>query len=164
LAVERPASQRRSPSSRLPGAAADPLVQELSPHRALSAGERREKMHRPLAQPIEPENSAIKKEAPPPAELSARPAGQANRSTAADAPAPARLKGTNTKPALPVASFGSVQAIENISSASGGRIDLPRVQIGQVNVIVEESRLPPKSPPGDLRRDDSASRTFLRSL
>jgi hypothetical protein len=38
------------------------------------------------------------------------------------------------------------------------------VQIGQVNVIVEETRVPPKSQPGDRRGDDSASRTFLRSL
>ncbi len=164
LAISRPASKRRSASSRVQGAAADPLVQELSPHLALPAGERREEVNRPLAQPIESENSLIKTEAPPAAEPSAAPAGQPNRSNAADASTPARLKGTTTKPSLPVGSIRSAQSVENFSSASAGRIDLPRVQIGQVNVIVEESRVPPKAPPGDLRRDDSASRTFLRSL
>jgi hypothetical protein len=54
--------------------------------------------------------------------------------------------------------------VGNVTIAPAGQRDAPQVQIGQVNVIVEESRIPPKSSPGDRRGEDLASRTFLRSL
>jgi hypothetical protein len=65
---------------------------------------------------------------------------------------------------MPASSMASAPHDENATYAAASHDDTPRVQIGQVNVIVEESRVSPKSPSGDQRGDDLASRTFLRSL
>jgi hypothetical protein len=53
--------------------------------------------------------------------------------------------------------------MEAVDGIFAGKPAGPQVQIGQVNVIVEEKRVPPKSR-NDRRGDNSASRTFLRSL
>jgi hypothetical protein len=106
----------------------------------------------------------IEPEVTPVAERSAAPAGQPAHPAAA-APIEAGLEHTKPKSASPVSSMmGSTRQVGNVKIAPAGQRDAPQVQIGQVNVIVEESRVPPKSSPGDQRGDDLASRTFLRSL
>jgi hypothetical protein len=155
-AVSHPASNRRAASFRPPGAAAVPPVRERPA--------RREAATRRNTRPIEPEFAMIEPEATPVAERSVAPAGQPAHPAAA-APIEAGLKHTKPKPASPVSSMmKSPRKVGNVKIDPAGQRDVPQVQIGQVNVIVEESRVPPKSSPGDQRGDGSASRTFLRSL
>jgi hypothetical protein len=160
--VRRATSKRISASTRTPDAAAGSPMQMRSRRIDQPAGELREKTNRQHTPPIEPEIAADVTEAPPTAEPSVTPAArQPQRSEEAAVPVEAQ---TIRKPALPSSAEGTVRQIENVYSTSAGRLDAPRVQIGQINVIVEESRIPPKAPPEDQRRDDVASRTFLRSL
>jgi hypothetical protein len=125
----------------------------------------------PSAQPIKPEVAAIEPVAPPIeprttsiAENYRTSIGQSNQVAEDARPIEATLKGIATKPPLPGSSMESAHQVGNIRIVEAGHSDTPRVQIGQVNVIVEESRVPPKSTPGDQRGDNLASRTFLRSL
>jgi hypothetical protein len=135
----------------------DPAVQGLSPRIGLPATQRRDAAPPQNTRSMPPETAAVPEDAP-------ASAGRLKLTAESAIPVGARLKATPAKPALPVSSTGSVPSLKSVSTASAGRLDGPRVQIGQVNVIVEESRVSPKAPPGDRRRDDSASRTFLRSL
>jgi hypothetical protein len=139
------------------GASAGPAAQGLSPRVGLPVTRRRDAAPPQNTRPMPPETAAVTEDAP-------ASAGRLKLTAESAIPVGARLKATPAKPALPVSSTGSVPSLKSVSTASAGRRDEPRVQIGQVNVIVEESRVSPKAPPGDRRRDDSASRTFLRSL
>jgi len=149
---------RSRPAALDPAATTDgPAVQGLSPRIGLPVTQRRDAAPPQNTRPMPPEIAAVTEDAP-------ASAGRLKRTAESAIPVGARLKATPTKPALPVSSTGSVQSPKSVNPAAAGRLDGPRVQIGQVNVIVEESRVSAKAPPGDRRRDDSASRTFLRSL
>jgi len=146
-------------------------AQERPISTALAAGDRRQAMPGPSAQPIKPEVAAIEPVAPPIeprttliAESYRTSIGQPDQVAEDARPIEATVKGTATKPPLPGSSKESARQVGNIRIAVAGHSDTPRVQIGQVNVIVEESRVPPKSTPGEQRGDNLASRTFLRSL
>ena len=163
-AGSRPASHPRAASFRPPGAAAAPAVRQRPARQGLSGGHRRDAATRQNTRPIEPESTTIEPEATPVSERPEAPAGQPAQPAAA-APIEAALKHTQPKPALPVSSMlEPTRQVGNVTIAPAGQRDAPQVQIGQVNVIVEESRIPPKSSPGDRRGEDLASRTFLRSL
>ncbi len=171
LSVSQPALNPQSSSLQPPSVGAPQPAQERPICIALAAGDRRQAMPGPSEQPIKPEVAAIEPAAPSIeprttsiAESYRTSAGQPNRVAEDARPIEATLKGTVTKPPLPGSSMESAHQVGNISIAAAGHSDTPRVQIGQVNVIVEESRVPPKSPPGDQRGDNLASRTFLRSL
>jgi hypothetical protein len=152
----RPALSR--PASLDPaGASAGPAVQGLPPRTALPVVQRRDAASPQNTRAMAPETTSVAEDAP-------ASAGRLKRAAESAIPAGARFKETPAKPALAVSSTGPVQPLKSIDPAPAGRFDGPRVRIGQVNVIVEESRMPPKAPPGDRRGDDSASRTFLRSL
>jgi hypothetical protein len=139
------------------GAASGPADQERPPRAVPQNEQRRDAASPQNARRMPPETAAV-------AEHASASAGRLKRAAKSAIPVGARLEATPDNPALAVPSTGSVQSLKPVNTAAAGRLAGPRVQIGQVNVIVEESRVPPKAPPGDRRRDDSASRTFLRSL
>jgi len=92
------------------------------------------------------------------------PTAKLNHRADAAGPIEATLKSRFTKPPLPAASTTAVHQTGNSRNAPAGHDNSPRVQIGQVNVIVEDSQVPTQSPSSPPRGRDLASRTFLRSL
>jgi hypothetical protein len=90
--------------------------------------------------------------------------GQLHQIVEAAVPIEATVKDARVKPESPVSSMASTRPVGNARITPASHDSFPRVQIGQVNVIIEEARVPSLSPPVDQRRDDSASRSFLRSL
>ncbi len=164
LSVSQPSSNPVGASHRPPNAAASQPTRERPTRTAIAAGESRQATPGLSEQPIEPEAPPTEQRTAPIAERFPAPAGQPHRPAAAAVPIEATLRASVTKPEMPASSMASAPHDGNATYAAASHDDTPRVQIGQVNVIVEESRVSPKSPSGDQRGDDLASRTFLRSL
>ncbi len=171
LSVSQPSSNPVGASHWPPNAAASQSPRERPTRTAMPAGESRQATPGLSEQSIEPEAAMIEPEAPPTEQRTApiaerfpAPTGQPHRPADTAVPIEATLRASVTKPEMLASSMASAPHDENATYAAASHDDTLRVQIGQVNVIVEESRVSPKSPPGGQRGDDLASRTFLRSL
>jgi hypothetical protein len=91
-------------------------------------------------------------------------AGQSHRMIHTGVPVEATLKVGAAKPDLSVSLPAAAPHGRNAAPATAAHDDTPRVRIGQVNVIVEESRVPARTSSSSSRTGDLASRSFLRSL
>jgi len=140
-----------TPSGEAPARPALPTVD-----RRTAAAGRSQRQIAPKAPLVEPETAPFVEPYPV-------PAGQPIRPADAAAPVEATIKTATIKPDSSASSMASARHVVNVNIPSDGR-GAPRVQIGQVNVVVEQSQVPAQSSPDYQRADDLASRTFLRSL
>lgn len=155
----------RAGSPQMPTRAAAPTLSGEGPVRpTLPAVDRGTAAPGPSQQPKPPGTTLIEPGTAPFAEHSPASVGQPNRPADAAVPVEATIKTAIIKPDSSASSMASAHHVVNVNIPSGGRNGAPRVQIGQVNVVVEQSQMPTKSQPGYPRADDLASRTFLRSL
>jgi len=155
----RPASQSERPSPQSAGGGIPHPARKHPTRIALPEGDRR-----PAAETIISGALPVEQQLVPGGESDPTPTAKPNHRAAAAGPIEATLKSRFTKPPLPAASTTTVHQTGNSRNAPAGHDNSPRVQIGQVNVIVEDSQVPTQSSSSPPRGRDLASRTFLRSL